>query len=171
MVAGRHAGSPMSPIAPARTKSTSLRRTAWARSSRSPAVTKDSCTIRCGRRIAKSWPGRIKSCGCGTSTSPTKSRCRSTAGYGEIQNYSWSPDSKWLAYDKPVEQLPVGGEPVLGRRAEDHAGDHRHDQQLRSRYSIRMASICTSSPTATSTKSWETSILNSPIRKLPACTS
>ncbi|HZQ21476.1 MAG TPA: PDZ domain-containing protein [Terriglobales bacterium] len=25
------------------------------------------------------------------------------AKYGEITNYSWSPDSKWLAYDKPAE--------------------------------------------------------------------
>src|SRR5436309_2842883 len=27
------------------------------------------------------------------------------AKYGEITNYSWSPDSKWLAYDKPAESL------------------------------------------------------------------
>jgi len=27
------------------------------------------------------------------------------AKYGEILNYAWSPDSKWLAYDKPVENL------------------------------------------------------------------
>src|SRR5207248_3181638 len=27
------------------------------------------------------------------------------AKYGEITNYSWSPDSIWLAYDKPAESL------------------------------------------------------------------
>src|SRR5262249_54467403 len=27
------------------------------------------------------------------------------AKYGEITNYSWSPDSKWLSYDKPAENL------------------------------------------------------------------
>jgi tricorn protease len=27
------------------------------------------------------------------------------AKYGEITNYSWSPDSKWVAYDKPAENL------------------------------------------------------------------
>ena len=27
------------------------------------------------------------------------------AKYGEITNYSWSPDSKWLGYDKPSENL------------------------------------------------------------------
>jgi tricorn protease len=27
------------------------------------------------------------------------------AKYGEIQNYSWSPDSNWLAYDKPIENF------------------------------------------------------------------
>ena len=31
-----------------------------------------------------------------------------TARYGEITNYNWSPDSKWLVYDKPAEnQLAV----------------------------------------------------------------
>ncbi len=27
------------------------------------------------------------------------------AEYGEITNYSWAPDSKWLAYDKNSENL------------------------------------------------------------------
>jgi tricorn protease len=31
-----------------------------------------------------------------------------TAKYGEINNYSWSPDSKWIAYDKqPENRYPV----------------------------------------------------------------
>ncbi|HEX4007105.1 MAG TPA: PDZ domain-containing protein [Acidobacteriaceae bacterium] len=32
-----------------------------------------------------------------------------TAKYGEITNYSWSPDSKWVAYDK----TPENGNPVI----------------------------------------------------------
>ena len=42
-----------------------------------------------------------KDLSCGGPTSVTRSRSRSTtANYAEITNYSWSPDSKWLAYDK-----------------------------------------------------------------------
>ena len=27
------------------------------------------------------------------------------AKYGEITNYAWSPDSKWISYDRPVERV------------------------------------------------------------------
>ena len=38
------------------------------------------------------------------STSTTRSRSQIDQGkYGEILNYSWSPDSKWIAYDKNAE--------------------------------------------------------------------
>ena len=51
------AGSPTSPTAPAKTKSTSRRRTAWARNSRSPADTRVSSMPRRGRPTARNLLG------------------------------------------------------------------------------------------------------------------
>ncbi len=54
----------------------------------SPDSTQD-CLGRQGRSSSGMW------------TSKRRSRSRSTAAsIAEIQNYSWSPDSQWLAYDK-----------------------------------------------------------------------
>ena len=76
----------------------------WAKSSRSPADTKASNSRPRGRPTARNSPGPTKTAASGISTSTIRSRSRSTHGkYGEILNYSWSPDSKWLAYDKNAE--------------------------------------------------------------------
>ncbi len=53
------------------------------------------------------------------------------AKFGEITNYSWSPDSKWLGYDKPAENnYSVVYLYSLGDKKID-ADHHHHDQQLR----------------------------------------
>ena len=85
-------------------RSTSLRKTDLARKSRSPAGIRDSCSSRRGLRTAakiawadkdlKLWYVDIKE----------KKPVEVDHGkFAEIQNYSWSPDSKWLAYDKNLE--------------------------------------------------------------------
>ena len=94
----------MSPTAAEKTKFTSLPRMESARSSRSPAATRDSCSPPPGRPTAKRWPGPIKDCRLWyidiTEKKPGRESIRASTG---DPNYSWSPDTKWLAYDKKAE--------------------------------------------------------------------
>ena len=101
VVARTGGGSPTFPIAPAKTRSILPLRMAWGRSSRSPVDTKASCSrpswspdstkIAWADKDLKLWYVDIKE------KKPVEV---DRAKYGEIQNYNWSPDSKWLAYDK-----------------------------------------------------------------------
>ena len=87
------------------------------------------------------------------------------AKYGEIHNYAWSPDSQWLVYDKPED---TGYSIVylygLVDRKITSVTSPLNNSFLR--FSIRRSATFIFFPTATSTKYWAMSILNSPIPKL-----
>jgi len=77
--------------------------------------------------------------------------------FGEMQDYSWSPDSKWLAYDKATEN---GNSIVYLYSLDDKKISPITDSMTIAtcRSSMWKASIFISSPTATSTKCWVISI-------------
>ena len=49
--------------------------------------------------------------------------------FAEITNYTWSPDSKWIAYDKQLAERRERRLSVLDCRQEDHGCDRRSGQQ------------------------------------------
>ncbi len=59
-----------------------------------PAWSPDSTKIAWGDKDLKLWYVDVKD------KKPVEV---DRAKYGEIRNYSWSPDSKWLSYDKPLD--------------------------------------------------------------------
>ena len=85
--------------------------------------------------------------------------------FNEITNYSWSPDSKWMAYDKALAERIQRRLSLFDRRQENHSCHQRSCQQQRSPSSILKATISISCLTAITTKYWATTTSNSPIPK------
>ena len=77
---------------------------AWAKSNRSPAATKVSSTRLRGRPTAKKLAWSYKDTKLWyVDINEKKQTEADKEKYGEILNYSWSPDSKWLADHKNAE--------------------------------------------------------------------
>ena len=98
--------------------------------------------------------GRQRPTTCGMWISPTRSpSSRSAASFAEITNYTWSPDSKWIAYDKTEhEHLSARCISIHWSRSKSRRSPANWSTAS-CPFGIRRASTSTSFQTATTTRS------------------